>query len=238
VWIDQDRLRTYDLSALDVINTIEREHLEVPAGIFENPLDEYNVRMLGEATDVDEFAKLSINQRGGAPNYSPIPLSAVAKIEDGTEDIRRIVRVNGIPSIGLGIRKVRGSNAVEVARAIKERMKEVEQALPAGLEIGVNYDGTTFIEVGIEELRNTLILAAIMTALVVWLFLGSLSTTFNVVLSIPTAIVGTFIGMRAFDFTLNTFTMLGLTLAVGLIVDDNIMILENITRKFRQTGDR
>src|SRR5690606_14457808 len=129
VWIDQDRLRTYDLSALDVINTIEREHLEVPAGIFENPLDEYNVRMLGEATDVDEFAKLSINQRGGAPNYSPIPLSAVARIEDGTEDVRRIVRVNGIPSIGLGIRKVRGSNAVDVAEGIKKRMAEVESAL-------------------------------------------------------------------------------------------------------------
>lgn len=238
VWIDQDRLRTYDLSALDVINTIEREHLEVPAGIFENPLDEYNVRMLGEATDVEEFSKLSINQRGGAPNYSPIPLSAVARIEDGTEDIRRIVRVNGIPSIGLGIRKVRGSNAVEVAEGIKARMTEVAEALPEGLDIGINYDGTTFIEVSIDELKTTLILAAIMTALVVWLFLGSLSTTFNVVLSIPTAIVGTFIGMRAFDFTLNTFTMLGLTLAVGLIVDDNIMILENITRKFRESGDK
>lgn len=238
VWIDQDRLRTYDLSALDVINTIEREHLEVPAGIFENPLDEYNVRMLGEATDVEEFSKLSINQRGGAPNYSPIPLSAVARIEDGTEDIRRIVRVNGIPSIGLGIRKVRGSNAVEVAAGIKNRMTEVADALPEGLDIGINYDGTTFIEVSIDELKTTLILAALMTALVVWLFLGSLSTTFNVVLSIPTAIVGTFIGMRAFDFTLNTFTMLGLTLAVGLIVDDNIMILENISRKFRETGDK
>lgn len=238
VWIDQDKLRTYDLSALDVINTIQREHLEVPAGIFENPLDEFNVRMLGEATEVEDFAKLSINQRGGAPNYSPIPLSAVAKIEDSTEDVRRLVRVNGIPSIGLGIRKVRGSNAVEVASAIKQRMSEVSDSLPEGLEIGINYDGTTFIEVGIEELQTTLILAAVMTALVVWLFLGSLSTTFNVVLSIPTAIVGTFIGMKAFDFTLNTFTMLGLTLAVGLIVDDNIMILENITRKFRESGDR
>lgn len=238
VWINQDKLRAYDLSALDVMNTIEREHLEVPAGIFENPLDEYNVRMLGEATDIKEFSNLSINQRGGAPNYSPIPLSAVADIEDSTEDVRRIVRVNGIPSIGLGIRKVRGSNAVEVAKAIKQKMIEVQEGLPPGVELGINYDGTTFIEVGIEELKITLVLAAIMTALVVWLFLGSLSTTFNVVLSIPTAIIGTFIGMRAFDFTLNTFTMLGLTLAVGLIVDDNIMILENITRKFRETGDK
>lgn len=238
VWINQDKLRAYDLSALDVMNTIEREHLEVPAGIFENPLDEYNVRMLGEATDIKEFANLSINQRGGTPNYSPIPLSAVADIEDSTEDVRRIVRVNGIPSIGLGIRKIRGSNAVEVAQAIKQKMIEVQEGLPPGVELGINYDGTTFIEVGIEELKITLVLAAIMTALVVWLFLGSLSTTFNVVLSIPTAIIGTFIGMRAFDFTLNTFTMLGLTLAVGLIVDDNIMILENITRKFRETGDK
>lgn len=238
VWASERDLRRYDMTVTDIINTIRNEHLEVPAGIFETSRTEYNVRIFGEASSVEEFENLSINQRGGAPNFNPIPLSYVARIEDDLEDVRRISRVNARPAVGLGIQRQRGENAVAVAQAVKARMKEVEQILPEGMEMGINYDGTVFIEESIDELKFTLLMAGFMTALVVWFFLGSFAATLNVVLSIPTVVIGTFIAFYAFGYTLNTFTMLGLTLAVGLIVDDNIMILENITRKFKQGKDK
>lgn len=238
VWVSEKELKKYALTVTDVINTISSEHAEFPAGIFENPTTEYNIRVLGEAKTPEEFSQISINSRGGAPNYSPIPLSRVAKVEDSLEDVRRISRAMGSMTVGLGIRKQRGSNAVEVGDAIKKKMNEVSSILPDGVSIGVNYDGTTFIKDSIEELKFTLILSAVMTCLVVWFFLGSFGAAFNIMLSIPTAIIATFMGLKLFGFTLNTFTMMGLTLAVGLVVDDNIMILENITRYYQKTKNK
>jgi len=238
VWVKEDELRKFDMTAIDVVKAIEKEHVEIPSGTFEMPMKEYNVRMLGEAQNVSEFENISINQRGGGVNFNPIPLKKVATVEEGLADITRITRVNGRPAIGLGIRKQRGSNSIAVGDAVKKRMEEIKKILPVGVEIGVNFDLTVFVKQSSDELKLTLILSAILTALVVWFFLGSWSATFNVILSIPTAIVGTFLAINFFGFTLNTFTMLGLTLAVGLVVDDNIMILENITRKYREVKNR
>jgi len=234
VWLSEKKMRSYDLTALDVVRAIGNEHAEYPAGIFENTKDEFNIRMMGENFSVEDFSLLSINQRGGAPNYSPIPLSAVAEIHDDLDDVRRISRVMGKSSIGLGIRKQRGANSVEVGDNVKVRMQEIAKTLPAGTSIGVNYDGTTFIKDSIAELKFTLIVSAIVTALVVWFFLGSLGASLNIILSIPTAIIASFMALDFLGFTLNTFTMLGLTLAVGLVVDDNIMILENIMRVHKE----
>jgi len=234
VWVNQEKINQYDLSVNDLLNAITNEHAEYPAGIFENQTTEYNIRTLGEAITPEEFSNIVINQRGGTPNYNPLVLSQVARIEDNLEDQRRISRVMGNMSIGLGFRKQRGTNAVEVAQKVKAKMEEVIKSLPPGAEMGVNYDGTVFIEDSIEELKFTLVLAGIMTSLVVWFFLGSLGAAFNIMLSIPTAIIATFMALEVFGFTLNTFTMLGLTLAVGLVVDDNIMVLENITRLHKE----
>ena len=232
VWVEQSKLEKYDLSVSDILTTISKEHSEYPAGIFENSTTEFNIRTLGEAKTIEDFSKISINSRGGVPNFSNLSLSDVANVEDGLEDQRRISRVMGNMSIGLGFRKQRGTNAVAIAKLIKNKMKDIESILPEGTEIGVNYDGTVFIENSIDELKFTLILAGIMTSLVVWFFLGSFGAALNIMLSIPTAIIATFMALSFFGFTLNTFTMLGLTLAVGLVVDDNIMILENITRLY------
>jgi hydrophobe/amphiphile efflux-1 (HAE1) family protein len=234
VWLSEKKMRSYDLTALDVVRAIGNEHAEYPAGIFENAKDEFNIRMMGENFSVEDFSLLSINQRGGAPNYSPIPLSAVAEIQDDLDDVRRISRVMGKSSIGLGIRKQRGANSVEVGDNVKKRMDEIAKTLPGGTQIGVNYDGTSFIKDSIAELKFTLIVSAIVTALVVWFFLGSLGASLNIILSIPTAIIASFMALHFLGFTLNTFTMLGLTLAVGLVVDDNIMILENIMRVHKE----
>ncbi len=230
VWVSPKKLNRFDMTVGDVIDAIQTEHNEPPAGRIEEPKQEFNVRTMGEAATIPEFSSLSINKRGGSPNFTPIRLDQVASVEDGLADIRRISRLMGKSAIGLGIRKQRGSNAVEVGRVVKERMKEVAKGLPKGMELGINFDSTTFIEDSIHELNFTLILSALLTALVCWMFLGSFSATINVVLAIPTSIIGSFMVLKACGFTLNTFTLLGLSLSIGIVVDDAIMVLENIVR--------
>ena len=163
-------------------------------------------------------------------------LRDVAVVEDGLEDRRRIGRTLGQPSVGMGITKLRGANAVAVGRAINAKTEELKKQLPEGLSLIVNWDTTVFVEQAINEILFTLVLASALTGLVCWLFLGSWSTTVNVLLAIPTSILGTFIVMYLFGFTLNTFTVLGLTLVVGIVVDDAIMVLENIYRH-REHGE-
>jgi hydrophobe/amphiphile efflux-1 (HAE1) family protein len=230
VWVDDKKLEKYALSVTDVISTIQNEHSEPPAGIIESGAREFNVRTLGEARDVGEFKDLLINTRGGQPNFARIRLKDVARVEEGLADVRRLSRTKGVPAIGLGIRKQRGANSVAVARAVKAKMLEVAKTLPQELQIGVNFDTTKFIEESVSELNFTLILSAILTAVVCWGFLGSLSSTFNVVLAIPTSIVGAFTILYFWGFTLNTFTLLALSLAIGIVVDDATMVLENIVR--------
>lgn len=232
VWVDEKKLNQYQLTVSDVMSTVSQEHSEIPSGIIENEKSEYAVRTLGEVKAVEEFEKLWINRRGGSPNYTPIALKDIAKVEMGLEDVKRKSRVKGKPSIGIGVRKQKGSNAVDVAKAVKLKMAEIQKGLPAGVELGVNFDSTVFIEESVHELTFTLVLSAILTALVCWAFLGSWSATFNVILAIPTSILGAFVALQALGFTLNYFTLLGLSLAIGIVVDDAIMVLENIYRHF------
>jgi multidrug efflux pump len=231
VWYDAAKLEAQGLTVLDVNRAIQREHLEVPAGRIETAEREMNVRAEGEAVDLEAFRNLVLAYRSGAP----VRLQDVAVVEDGLEDRRRISRSMGEPSIGFGIRKLRGANAVEVGREVKARLEELRPQLPEGVQLGVNFDTTIFVEQAIHEVLFTLLLAALLTGLVCWLFLGSWSSTVNVLLAIPTSVLGTFIVIYFLGFTLNTFTVLGLTLTVGIVVDDAIMVLENIYRH-REAG--
>ena len=238
VWVASQALNRYDLAVTDVLNAIKNEHSELPAGQITTGSKEYDVRTLGEVKTAAEFGHIVINQRGGQPVYSRILLKQVAEIEDGLDDIRRISRANGERAVGIGIRKQRGSNTVAVAQGVKQRMAEVAKALPEGMNIAVNFDTTKFIEDSVDEFKFALVMSALVTALVCWLFLGSWTATLNVILAIPTSIIGTFIVLYAFGFTLNTFTLLGLSLAIGIVVDDAIMVLENIVRHREQGGNR
>ncbi len=232
VWYDAPRLEAQGLTVLDVNRAIAREHMEVPAGRIEGAEREMNVRAEGEAIDVASFRDLVVNYVHGAP----VRLNDLAVVEDGLEDRRRIGRAMGEPSIGFGITKLRGANAVQVGRDVKAKMALLRTQLPEGLRLDVNWDTTTFIERSIREILLTLLLAALLTGGVCWLFLGSWSTTVNILLAIPTSILGTFIVIYFFGFTLNTYTVLGLTLVVGIVVDDAIMVLENIYRH-REMGE-
>ena len=230
VWLDEKKLQSYELTSSDVVSAIQSEQIEQPAGRIENPDKEFNVRVFGEAKTPEDFGKIRINTRAGSPNYKPIPLSSVAKIEENVADFRAISRYNDKVAVGLGIVKQHGSNAVEVAKLIGDKVKAMRVTLLPGYSIDVRMDTTQYIHESVNELNLTLLLSAILTGLICFIFLGSWSSTFNVLLSIPSSIVGTFIVLYFFGFTLNTFTLLGLSLAIGIVVDDAIMMLENIVR--------
>ncbi|HEY7369553.1 MAG TPA: efflux RND transporter permease subunit, partial [Thermoanaerobaculia bacterium] len=187
IWVDADRLNEKALTVSDVIAALQRQHVELPAGYLIAEGREVNVRVLGEAIDLAELRKVVVSNRGGSPVY----LEQVALVEDGFEDVRRLSRVDGEPAQGMGIRKQRGSNAVAVAAGVREAMAEISKALPEGMKLGVNFDSTKFIEESVHEIQYELVLSVLLTALVCWLFLGSVSSTLNVVLAIPMSLLGT-----------------------------------------------
>lgn len=230
VWVSSQKLNQMQMTVTDVIGAIQSEHKETPSGFLEDATSERNVRTLGEANNIEQFAKLPMIRRGGTINFNPIFLGDVAEVEDGLADVRRISRANGKTAVGLGVRKQRGSNTVEVATGVKKKMEELNKTMPKGTEMGINFDSTKFIDESIHELLFTMGLSAALTAVVCWLFLGSFAATINVVLAIPTSILGAFIFLNWMGFTLNTFTLLGLSLSIGIVVDDAIMVLENIYR--------
>lgn len=239
IWLRNDDLRRYQLTALDVANAIAREHTEIAAGYIENERQEINLRTMGEGLTPEDVGNILITERGGQPIYdTTIRLRDVARIEDGLNDIRRIARVNGEPGIAFGIKKQRGTNEVEVARAVRAKITELNQTLPEGYRMQVNVDFTSFTEKSVKATEHELIVAAILTALICYLFLGSWSSAVNVILAIPTSIIGTFMVLYFLGFTLNIFTLLALALVIGIVVDDAIMILENIVRHFQMGKDR
>ncbi|MNK06221.1 Multidrug resistance protein MdtC [compost metagenome] len=233
VRVKPEALKRYNISVNDIMDAIRTEHSELPGGFIETDKKNFNVRTLGEAKTVDEFKSIVVTKRAGQSIADPtnmVRIGQVADVSMGLDEIRRISRFNGEPALGLGIRKQKGTNAVGVATAVKEKIKEIQPQLPEGMKIQLNFDSTKFIEESVHELNKHLVMAVIFTSLVCWMFLGSWSATFNVLLSIPTSIMGSFIALYFLGYTLNMFTLLGLTLAIGIVVDDAIMVLENIFR--------
>ncbi len=226
IWLDASRLSEKGVTVTDVQGALTREHTEVPAGSLEAGGRQVSVRVLGEAFDLDAFRHIVVKRQG----LNPVYLSDVALVEDGFEDETSLALAGGVPLQTISILKQRGSNAVAVARQVQAYVKELEKTLPEGMKIEVLFDTTKFIEESVEEILIELALALVLTSLVCWLFLGSLSSTLNVVLAIPMSLLGTVGVIYFMGFTLNTFTLLGLSLAVGLVVDDAVMVLENIVR--------
>jgi hydrophobe/amphiphile efflux-1 (HAE1) family protein len=234
IWVDGAKLAAYGLTTADVQAALRREHVEMPAGRIETEGREINVRVLGEAMELDALRDVVVRQSG----TSVVRLSDLALVEDGFEDTRRRTRIAGEPAQGIGIRKQRGANAVEVAQAVKAEVVEIGKGLPEGMTLRVMFDSTEFIEHSVSEVKFELLLAILLTSIMCWFFLGSVSSTINVVLAIPMSLMGTIAVLYFLGYTLNTFTLLGLSLAVGIVVDDAIMVLENITRHAEMGKDR
>jgi HAE1 family hydrophobic/amphiphilic exporter-1 len=236
IWLDAEKMAKREITVEDVLGAINSQHADVPAGYLDSSDKEYNVRVYGEAYSPEDFSNLLIptRVRGGAI-YRKIRFGDVGRIEDGLNDVRRISRFQGERAVGMGIIKQRGTNAVAVADAVRKKIADITPLLPKGMELKEVFSSTNFIKDSVRELDSQLLRSVILTSLVCLLFLGSWSATFNVLLAIPTAIMGTFIVLYFCGFTINSFTMLGLSLVVGIIVDDAIMVLENITR-YREEG--
>jgi HAE1 family hydrophobic/amphiphilic exporter-1 len=236
VWVDNKKLLARQLTILDIRNTLKEENNESTSGYLENGTTEANVRTMGEALSPEQMGDLLITQRGGTRIYhSDIHLRDVATIEDGLADTRSMARSDGKVTLGVGIQKQHGENDVKVGQAVRAFVDQVNKELAVSdpdLHMYVNFDGTIFTSQAINETELTVLLSVVVTGLVCWAFLGSWTSTFNVLLSIPTSALGTFIVMDILGFTINFFTLLGMSLAIGIVVDDAIMVLENIVRHF------
>ena len=230
IWLDADRLDQRGLTVKDVVAALGREHVELPAGRIETDSREIDVRVLGEALTLSDLRRVVVRRVENAPVY----LEDVALVEDGFEDARSIARTGGQPAQGLGIKKQRGANTVAVAKAVRVALEDIRKGLPDGMNADVMFDSSRFVEESVRDIQHELIFAVFLTAVVCWLFLGSLSSTLNVVLAIPMSLLGTLAVIYFAGFTLNTFTLLAMSLAVGIVVDDAIMVLENIFRHFEE----
>jgi HAE1 family hydrophobic/amphiphilic exporter-1 len=227
VWLDSGKLQAYGLSAKDVMGALQRQNVELPGGRIESISKEYTIKVKGEFLSVPEFNDLVIAYDKGAP----VRLRDVGKAEDGMQERRDITRFNGIPAVGMGIQKQSGTNTVAVVNAVKKEIEKINKTLPPGMTLNIAIDQSTFIRRSIAEVQKHLILGSFFAIIAVFIFLGNVRTTLiSAVAALPVSIIATFALIRAFGFTFNNMTMLALTLSVGLLIDDAIIVIENIYR--------
>ncbi len=232
VWVDPDRLRSFNVTVGEVAAAVQAQNLELPGGRIEEGTRELTVRTMGRIVEPADFNNLVVANRG---TYS-VKLSDIGYAEDGAEEPRTEARLNGQPAVTLIVAKQSGQNTVAVADAVKEKLKEIQKSLPAGFKTEVVGDQSIFIKASIESIQTHLIEGSILAAIVVFVFLWSFRSTFIAALAIPTSLVATFGLMAAMGFTLNQITMLALTLMVGIVIDDAIVVLENIYRFIEEKG--
>lgn len=226
VWLDKDKLSAFHIAPNDVLQYLRTENIELPGGRIESSSKEYSVKIKGEFPNVSEFEDLVVAYYKGAP----VRLRDIGRVEDGMQDRRSIARYNGVPAIGIGIQKQSGTNTVEVVDRVKAEVKKVEKTLPPGLAIGYAFDQSTFIKRSINEVQNHLIIGGLLAVLAVFIFLREWRTTLISACALPVSVISTFALIRFFDFTFNNMTMLALTLSIGLLIDDAIIVIENIHR--------
>ena len=226
VWLDADRLRSYNLTVTDVSRALQAQNIEIPGGRVDQGPQSVTLRTRGRIQSVAEFNDIVIRQKDG----HPIRIADVARVEDGQADIDSVANVDGKDTVLLNIRRQSGTNTVEVAKEIKSRLKEIKATLPAGYDLRIVRDLSEFIEASIHNVEEHLVIGSILAALVVLLFLMNMRSTIIAAIAIPTSIVATFGLVWYMDFSLNMLTMLALTLSVGIVIDDAIVVLENIYR--------
>lgn len=234
VWPDMKKLKARDLSLLDIAQALNTQHVESSAGRFEDPRTEYRLRWMGEASTVDEIKKIKVLNRGAQVIQDRVfTIGDLAHVEDSLSDIRRKARIEGQEAISIMIRKQRGGNEVALSEAVRQKVDELRETLPEGFQIRTNIDFTKPTEAVVKTTFEKLGTAALVTIIICFLFLGSFQSSLNILFAIPTSIFGSFIIIYLCGFTLNLFTLLALILAISIVVDDAIMLLENIVRHHR-----
>lgn len=227
IWLDADRLGARRLTVQDVEEALRSQNVAIPSGRIESERLEFSVRTRGELYTPRQFNRLVVAYRDGYP----IRLEDVGHAELGAEDDRKIVRLNGQPTISLGVVKQSKANTLAVARAVKEKFQEIQPSLPEGMTLRIAADSSKYIEQSLHEVYVAMGLALLLVMAVIFLFLGNMRATLIPAVAIPASIISAFTLMHAFGFSINVLTLLGLVLAIGLVVDDAIVVLENIHRR-------
>ncbi len=226
VWIDAERLAAYHLPITQVREALQRQNADVPGGNVEAGRRELVLRTLGRYTDPREMNNLVVTNING----SPVHISDIGRVEDGTKEQRSLSRLNGLPTVTLEIRRQSGANTVEVINNVKQELARISTQLPADVHMEVIRDQSRYIESALHEIKQHLLMGSILASLVVLVFMRSWRSTAIAAIAIPCSVISAFGMMRALNFTLNSVTMLALVLMVGVVIDDAIVVLENIFR--------
>jgi len=234
VWLDPLRMAAHKLTTYDIEAAIRNENAEIPGGRVEGEQREFAVRTRGELSNPEEFGAIIISQKGN----EVVRLRDVADVNVGAEDERTVARWRGEPAVGLGIVKQSKASTVDVAKEIRNALPELIKELPEGMKLDVAYDSSEFINDSISEVQETLLIALALVILVVLAFLKSFRATIIPTLAIPISIIGALAAVYFAGFTINILTLLGLVLAIGLVVDDAIVVLENIYRHMEMGKSR
>jgi len=241
LWLDPRQLASRNLTAEDVADALEEQNIEIGAGrIGQQPAAssqqyQIDIRAISRLETVPEFEALIV---GTAADGSPIELRDVGRVELGAEDYNGFLRFRGQEAIGLGIYQLPNSNALDVANAVKAEMASLSQQFPPGMKYGIGFDTTEFVETSLNEVVVNLVQAVVLVILIIFLFLQDWRTVLIPTIIIPIALIGTFAFVKAFNFSINSLTLFGLTLAIGGVVDDAIVVVEDITSKIENEGLR
>ncbi len=226
IWLDRSRMAAFDITPQDVERALQQQNVEIPAGRIESVEREFSVLSQTDLNSVAEFEQIIIRSDD---NY-PIRLTDVARVEIGPEEERRISRFKGQSAVALGVVKQSTANPLDVSAGIRAELPNIQALLPDGMQVAVAYDSSIFIEESINSVFKTLLEATGLVVLVIFLFLRNLRATLIPLVTIPVSLVGAFALMQLWGFSINTLTLLALVLAIGLVVDDAIVMLENIYR--------
>ncbi len=230
MWVDTDRLAAYGLTSADVERALRQQNVDIPGGRIESTAREFTVRVQGNMSEVADFENLVLATRG---DYQ-VKFTDIGRVELGPNDYRNESYFKGVPAVTVSVQKQAQANVLELANRVKALIPLIRQEVPAGVDVNVSYDTSVFVDRSVGEVYTTLYQASGLVILMIFLFLRDWRATFIPLLAIPVSIVGTFAVMSALGFTLNVLTLLALVLAVGLVVDDAIVMLENIYRRIEE----
>ncbi len=231
IWIDRVALAARKLTVADVEDALRRQNVELPAGTIQSLDRQFTVRVNREFLTESDFRSLVVSR--GDDGFL-VRLGEVARVELGAEESRRLFRGNGVPRVGLGIIKQSQANTLDVSKAAYRELEALQSSLPEGMQLLPSYDTSVFIEASLKQVASTLFVAVFLVVAVIYLFLGSLRATLVPAVTVPVSLIGAFIVINALGFSINLLTLLALILAIGLVVDDAIVVLENVYHRVEQ----
>ena len=233
VWLDPLALAARDLTTQEVEQVLKKENVEFPAGRIESKDVDLTIKLDKAYQNLEDYKTLPLKR---AKDGSVITLDDVARVELGAESIRTLFKGNGKQVVGIGIYQQSDANTIKVANGIKKKIKELQTSLPPETSLEVSFDRSNYIKAAINEVYKTLLIALILVTIIIYLFLGNIRALIVPVIALPVSLISTFLSIYIFDFSINLFTLMALVLAIGIVVDDAIVMLENIVRRI-ELGD-